>query len=353
MREESYQFLKDLLKTPSPSGYEQPVQKITRAWSQKYADQVRTDVHGNVIAALNPKGRPRIMLAGHCDQIGFMVQHIDDNGFLFINPIGGHDIMVPIGQAVTVWTSKGPMHGVLGRKPIHVLKDSNEATKAPKFADLWVDLGAKTKAEAKKRVQIGDPVTYRLEVTEHVNNRISAVGLDDKAGTWVVMEALRLLKGRKFEAAVFAVSTVQEELGLRGAKTSAFGIDPQVGIAVDVTFATDHPGMEAKLSGEVSLDKGATIARGPNINPVVHDILVKAAKRKRIPHQLNGVSRATGTDANAIQISGAGVAAGLVSVPNRYMHSPVEVVSLKDLDNCAKLLAEFVLSVKKTTDFTP
>jgi len=353
MREESYQFLKDLLETPSPSGYEQPAQKITRAWAKKCADQERTDVHGNVIAALNPKGRPRIMLAGHCDQIGFMVQHIDDNGYLFINPIGGHDTMVLIGQSVTVWTAKGPMHGVLGRKPIHVLRDSSEATKAPRFTDLWVDIGAKNKAEAKRRIQIGDPVTYRLEVTEHVNSRISAVGLDDKAGTWVVMEALRLLKGRKFDAAVFSVSTVQEELGLRGATTSAFGIDPQVGIAVDVTFATDHPGMDPKLSGEVSLDKGATIARGPNINPVVYDMLVKAAKRKRITHQLNGISRATGTDANAIQISGAGVAAGLVSVPNRYMHSPVEVVSLKDMENCAKLLAEFVLSVKKTTDFTP
>jgi endoglucanase len=353
MREESWKFLKDLLETPSPSGYEQPAQKVARAWAEKYAEEVRTDLHGNVIAAVNPKGKPRIMLAGHCDQIGFMVQHIDENGFLFINPIGGHDTMVLIGQAVTVWTADGRIEGVLGRKPIHLLRETEEDKKPPKFVDLWVDIGVKKKKEAQKYVQIGDSVTYKLDVVEHVNNRISAVGLDDKAGTWVVMEALRLLQGQKFDAAVYSVSTVQEELGLRGAKTSAFGIDPQVGLAVDVTFATDHPGMEPKMSGEVSLDKGATIARGPNINPIVFDLLVKTAKSKRIPFQINGNSKATGTDANAIQVSGAGVAAGLVSVPNRYMHSPVEMVSLKDMEICARLLAEFILAVKKTTDFTP
>ena len=353
MREESLKFLKALLQTPSPSGYEQPAQKIVKTWARKYASEVKTDLHGNVIASVNPKGSPRIMIAGHCDQIGFMVQHIDDKGFVFINPIGGHDTMILLGQEVVIWGAEGPVTGVMARKPIHLLRGESSANKAPKFTDVWVDIGVKKKDEAKKYVEIGDPVTYRLNVTEHLNGRLSAVGLDDKAGTWVVMEALRHLKGQQFDAAVFSVSTVQEELGLRGAQTSTFGIDPQVGIAVDVTFATDHPGMDPKVSGEVSLDSGAAIARGPNINPVVFDTLVKTAKRRRIPYQVNGISRATGTDANAIQVSGAGVAAGLVSIPNRYMHSPVEVISLKDLENCARLLAQFILSVKKTSDFTP
>ncbi|MDP6117955.1 MAG: M42 family metallopeptidase [Planctomycetota bacterium] len=351
MREDSLSFLRNMLEVPSPSGYEQPAQKVVRDWAGKFADDVTTDLHGNVIASMNPKGSPRIMFAGHCDQIGFMVQHIDKEGYLFINPIGGHDMMVLLGQNVTVWGSDGPIHGVMARKPIHLLKgDSN---RAPKFQDLWVDIGVKTKKEAEQYVELGDPVTFRLGMVETLNGRATAVGFDDKAGAWVVMEALRLLKGKKFTAAVYSVSTVQEEVGLRGAKTSAFGIDPQIGIAVDVTFATDHPGMDPKISGEVNLDKGAVIARGPNINPVVFDILKRTAKRKRIPFQINGVSRPTGTDANAIQVSGPGVATGLVSVPNRYMHSPVEMVSLKDMQNCAKLLSEFVLSVKKTTDFTP
>ncbi|MBI2191072.1 MAG: M42 family metallopeptidase [Planctomycetes bacterium] len=353
MRESSLKFLKELLETPSPSGYEQPVQRVVRAWAKKHADEVRTDVHGNVIAALNPKGRPRVMLAGHCDQIGMMVQHVDDKGFIFVNPIGGHDTMVLLGQNVTVWGEDGPVHGVMARKPIHLLRGTSEEAKPPKFTDLWVDIGVRTKDEARQYVQIGDPVTFRLGFTEHINHRASAVGFDDKSGAWVVMEALRLLQGKRLDAAVFAVSTVQEELGLRGAHTSAFGIDPQVGIAVDVTFATDHPGMDPKVSGEVQVDAGPVIARGPNINPVVCTQLQKVARRRKIPYQLNGVSRPTGTDANAIQISRAGVAAGLVSIPNRYMHSPVELVSLKDLEHASRLLAEFVLAVKRDTDFTP
>mgnify|MGYP001208451930 FL=1 len=352
MRAESFKFLKDMLETPSPSGYEQPVQKVVRAWAKKYADEVRTDLHGNVTGVVNSKGSPRIMLAGHCDQIGMMVQHIDDKGYIFVNPIGGFDTMVLLGQRITVWGAKGPIEGVMARKPIHLLKGA-DATRAPKFSDLWIDIGVKKKEEALKHVQVGDPVTFKLELQEHMNGRYSAVGMDDKTGAWVVMDAIRRLKGKKFDAAVYSVSTVQEEVGLRGARTSAFEIDPQVGIAVDVTFATDHPGMDSKVSGEVAIDGGAVIARGPNINPMVFDMIQKVAKKKKIPHQINGVARPTGTDANAIQISRGGVAAGLISVPNRYMHSPVELVSLKDLDNCSKLLAEFILSVKKNTDFTP
>lgn len=356
MRGESLQFLRELLETPSPSGYEEPVQKIVMEWASRYADNVRKDVHGNVIAELNPSGHPRVMLAGHCDQIGLMVQHIDDNGYLFVSTIGGFDVAVLIGQRVIVWARTDgklvPVYGVIARKPIHLLPEA-EREKLPKVNELWVDIGARSRREAEGVVSIGDPVTFELKFQTLRNNAFCASGLDDKVGTWVVMETLRLLSGKRFSAAVFAVSTVQEELGLRGAKTSAFGIEPHVGIAVDVTFASDHPEVDKRQVGEIRLHRGPVIYRGPNINPKVFDMLVRVAKQKGIPYQLAGVSRATGTDANAIQVTRAGVATGLISIPNRYMHSPVEVASLSDLENAAKLLAAFVQGIRSDTDFTP
>ncbi len=354
MHEQGKQFLFQLLETPSPSGYEERIQEVVRAWAKEFADEVRTDVHGNVIAALNPNGQPRVMLAGHCDQIGLMVQHIDENGYLYVNPIGGFDMQVLIGQPVTVWTQEGPVNGVIARKPIHLLTDE-ERKQIPKFHEIWIDIGAKDGEEAKKLVRIGDPVTFKLEVREMRNGLINAPGIDDKVGAWTVMEALRLLAERKDElkAAVFSVSTVQEEVGLRGAITSAFGIAPQVGIAVDVTFATDHPATDKRQVGEIKLGAGPVIYRGPNINPVVFRRLVKAAEDNQIPYQLAGASRPTGTDANAIQISRSGVATGLISIPNRYMHSPVEVVALSDLENAARLIAAFVATLTPEDDFTP
>lgn len=354
VEERSKQFLFQLLQTPSPSGYEEPVQEIVRAWAKDYADEVRTDVHGNVIAAINPEGKPRVMLAGHCDQIGLMVQHIDDQGFLYVNPIGGFDMQVLIGQPVTVWTREGPINGIIARKPIHLLTEE-ERKQIPKFHEIWVDIGAKDGEEAKKKVKIGDIVTFKLEVREMSNGFINAPGIDDKVGAWTVMEALRLLSERRNElkAAVFAVSTVQEEIGLRGAITSAYGIAPDVGIAVDVTFATDHPNTDKRQVGDIKLGAGPVIYRGPNINPVVFRRLVETAERENIPYQLAGASRPTGTDANAIQISRSGVATGLISIPNRYMHSPVEMVALGDLENAAKLIAAFVASLSPEDSFIP
>ncbi|MFN4180889.1 MAG: M42 family metallopeptidase [Armatimonadota bacterium] len=354
MEERSKQFLFQLLQTPSPSGYEEPVQEIVRAWAKNYADEVKTDVHGNVIAAINPDGKPRVMLAGHCDQIGLMVQHIDDQGFLYVNPIGGFDMQVLIGQPVVVWTREGPINGIIARKPIHLLTEE-ERKQIPKFHEIWVDIGAKDGEEAKKKVKIGDIVTFKLEVREMNNGFINSPGIDDKVGAWTVMETLRLLSERKGElkAAVFAVSTVQEEVGLRGAITSAFGIAPDVGIAVDVTFATDHPNTDKRQVGDIKMGAGPVIYRGPNINPVVFRRLVETAEKENIPHQLAGASRPTGTDANAIQISRSGVATGLISIPNRYMHSPVEMVSLSDLENAAKLIAAFVASLNPDDSFIP
>src|SRR5438067_6956458 len=215
MQDESLVFLRRLLETPSPSGYERAIQDVVRQWAKPLADEVKTDRHGNVLAIRNPKGHPRIMLAGHCDQIALMVQHIDDNGFLFVQPMGGWDMQILLGQNLTVWTRSGPLSGVISRKAPHLLT-SDERNKVPQFTDVWVDIGAADKKEAEELVSPGDTVTFALGYRPLRNGLASAPGMDDKVGLWAVMEALRLLHGRKLHAAVFCVSTVQEEIGLRG-----------------------------------------------------------------------------------------------------------------------------------------
>lgn len=354
MRKESLEFLERIVSTPSPSGFEQPVQRVIREWVSRYADEVRVDVNGNLIAVLNPEGRPRVMLAGHCDQIGFMVQHINDDGCIHFSAIGGIDTAIVPGERVVIHTRQGPVPGIIGRKPIHLQKpEERSKERKPEIHELWIDIGAKDKKEAEATLQVGDPITFELGLTRLLGERVAAPGMDDKVGAFAVMEALRLLSARKPPCAVYAVSTVQEELGLRGARTCAYAIDPQAAIAVDVTFATDHPHVEKSMVGDIRLGKGPVIARGPNINPVLHDMLVAAAKRKRLPWQPEAVSRPTGTDANVMQISRAGVAAALVSVPNRYMHTAVEMVSLDDLENAARLLAATVAEIGPKSDFTP
>ena len=351
MRDESLSFLQRLLETPSPSGYERPVQEVVRDWARPLADEVRTDPHGNVIAARNPEGHPRIMLAGHCDQIALMVQHID-NGFLFVQPIGGWDMQILLGQNLTVWTRSGPVAGVVSRKATHLLT-GEERNKVPSFTDVWVDIGASDQMEAEELVTPGDVVTFALGYRPLRNRLAAAPGMDDKVGLWVVMETLRLLQGRPLQAAVFCVSTVQEEIGLRGATTSSHAIHPQVGIAVDVCHATDTPSSDKKQVGDIRLGKGPTLFRGANINPRVFDLLQETARAREVPVQLRGAPRATGTDANAMQLAREGVATAVVGIPNRYMHSPVEVVSLDDLDSAARLLAAFCEAVTSDIDWTP
>ncbi len=257
-----------------------------------------------------------------------------------------------IGQKLTVWNGKEAIPGVVARKPIHLLTEE-ERKVVPKLKDMWLDIGAKDRAQAAELVAVGDPVTLELGYRPLLNRLASAPAMDDKAGLWVVIEALRRTKGKKLNCALFAVSTVQEEIGLRGATTSTHSIEPHVGIAVDVTHATDCPTIDKKQEGDVALGKGPVIYRGPNMNPKVVSRLFEAAKSREIPYQMAANGRATPTDANTIQISRGGVAAALVSLPNRYMHSPVEVVSLDDLDHAADLLAEFALGLAGDEDFRP
>ncbi len=358
MHELSHAFFKSLLETPSASGFEQAIQGVVRDWARHYADEVTVDRHGNVLAARWPEGgkghadHARVMLAGHCDQIALMVQHIDEQGYLYIQPIGGWDMQVLLGQHLTVWSRSGPVTGVVARRAIHLLQP-DERNKVPQFTDVWVDIGAKDGKEAKEVVQFGDPVTFALGYRPLRNNMAASPAMDDKSGLWVVMETLRLLHGKPLKVPVFCVSTVQEEIGLRGATTSTYAINPAVGIAVDVCHATDTPGNDKKQLGETKLGDGPVLFRGPNINPHVFTRLEEAAKAKEMAVQIRGVPRATGTDANVMQITREGVATGLVGIPNRYMHSPVEVVHLDDLDRAAQLLAEFCLRLTPDVRWEP
>ena len=345
-------FFQQILETPSPSGYEQPVQALVRQYVEEFADEVRTDLHGNVIACCNTDAPLRVMFAGHADQIGLLVTHINDQGFLYTNTIGGWDPQQLIGQRMTIYTDNGPIPSVIARKPIHLL-DQEERKQVVKTKDLWLDIGAKDKEEAESVVRIGDPVTLQLGYQEMRNGLANSPGMDDKAGLWICMEALRRAKNMGLQVALSAVATVQEEIGLRGATTSAYGVNPHVGIAVDVTHATDCPTIDKTQEGDIKLGGGPVIYRGPNMNPVVVENLQSVAERSKIPCQWGAIGRGTGTDANAIQLSRDGVAAGLISVPNRYMHSAVEMVSLEDLDQSAELLARFASSLEPDTDFTP
>ncbi|HEY1188722.1 MAG TPA: M20/M25/M40 family metallo-hydrolase, partial [Gemmata sp.] len=252
----------------------------------------------------------------------------------------------------TVWTKTGPVPGVVARRAIHLLKP-DERSKVPDFSDVWVDIGAKNKEEAESLVRCGDPLTFELGYRPLRNNLAASPAMDDKVGLWVCMEAVKLLHGRPLRAAVYGVSTVSEEIGLRGATTAAYAINPTVGIAVDVTHATDTPGNDKKTQGDIRCGAGPVLYRGPNISPRVLDLLEETAKAHNIPVQVRGTPRATGTDANAIQIARAGVATGLIGIPNRYMHSPVEVVHLDDLTNAAKLLAEFCAAIGPETNWIP
>jgi endoglucanase len=352
MNADALDFLRRILETPSPSGYEQPVQQLVREYVADFADSVTTDAHGNVIVARNPNAPLRMMLAGHCDQIGFVVQYIDNDGFLYVQPVGGWDAVVLVGQRLTVWAKGGPIFGVMARKPIHLLSE-DERKQVPKLKDLWLDIGARDKAEAAELVHVGDPVTVALGFTQMRNQLASSPAMDDKAGLWVAIEALRRTSAKKLNCALFAVSTVQEEIGLRGATTSTFTVDPHVGIAIDVTHATDCPTIEKKQEGDISLGKGPVIYRGPNMNPVVVSKLLETAAAGNVPIQMAASGRATGTDANTMQTSRGGVATGLVSIPNRYMHSPVEMISLDDIDHAADLLAGFALRLAGDEKFIP
>jgi putative aminopeptidase FrvX len=349
---DSLVFLKKLLDTPGPSGFESGPARIWRDQAKKFAT-VTGDVAGNSLAEVNGKGSPTIMLAGHIDEIGVILSYIDDQGYGYIQPIGGWDPQVLIGQRLRFIGKKGDVFGVLGKKPIHLIK-TEEREKAGKFTDFWVDFGFRTKKEAEEVISVGDPAVIDSRTMEFPNGRIVSRSIDDRIGAFVVLEALRRYAEKAGSAKVVAVATTQEEIGYRGggAGVCATCIGPQMAIVVDVTFAIDHPGLEKKEHGEASIDGGPVLTRGSIISPVVFNLLRKTAEDKKIPFALHAAGRETSTDADAIHIAREGVATGLIGIPNRYMHSPNELVSIQDLDHAAELIAETCRAVTTKTDFT-
>ncbi len=350
LSERSKEFLYDLLNTPSPSGFEVKIQEKCKDYMGRCVDEIYKDVHGNQFYVINKDAPLRVMLCGHVDEIGLMINSIDEEGFIRAVAIGGIDVSVLIGQRVAIHSAGGDVYGVIGRKPIH-LTPEKEREKTPELHELWIDIGAANKKEAEKQVSIADPITLDVPIRKLANNLLTARGLDDRIGAFVCLEAIRNLPKQKLKVAVFCVTTVQEEIGLRGAITSAYACEPHAAIAVDVGWATDHPGIDKAKYAEIKLGKGPILDKGPNINPVVFEGVKKAAETHKIPYQVMPAPRGTGTDANAIQLSRKGVATGLVGIPNRYMHTPVEIVSLSDVENAINLIKNWILSLNPSMSF--
>ncbi len=343
-------FLVDLLNSRSPTGHEFEAQAVIDRYVKDTADTYEKDAIGNRIATLNPKGNPTLMLAGHIDELGLIISYIDERGYCYFDTLGGHDKTMISGRRVTVLTKKGPIKAVTGKRAIHLMSPEDRK-KVPETHEIWIDIGARSREEAEKRVAIGDPAVYD-QTFELIHGTIGvARAFDDRAGAYLVCEVLRRLAGVKSLAAgAVSVATTQEEIGVRGATPSSYRVNPDIAIAVDVGHATDHPDADPRKYGLYALGKGPILTRGPNVNPLVFQRLVACAEDAKIPYQVEADARPTGTDARAIQMSRAGVATGVVSIPLRYMHTPSELVDLEDIENGVKLLVAFAQSLKKGED---
>jgi len=355
MTPDALEFLRSLLDTPGPSSFEAAPARLWRNRAQSFSESVRADASGNSYATINSGGRPRVMLAGHIDEIGVMVTHIDDDGYLSFDTIGGWDHQVFVGQRVQLMGRDGAVVGVVGKKAIHLMeKDDRE--KVSKVEDLWIDVGATSRVEAERRLRIGDPGVLAASVLEFPNGRLVSRSIDNRIGAFVVLEALhRLARGSAVGASVTAVATSREEIAAAGggARSSATSLEPDVAIVVDVTHATDYPGLEKRKHGDYRLGGGPVLSRGASVSEVVFELLAGTAEAAGIPYTIEAASRDTHTDAEAIFNAHRGVATALVSVPNRYMHSPNEMVALEDLDRTADLLAAFARRLDREMDFVP
>ena len=353
MLEKDENYLRDMINAPSPTGTEYHVARIVRERLSETADHIETDVMGSVHAFLKGNAEaPSVMFAAHMDEIGLMVTYISDEGFLSVTAVGGVDPAILPGLRVDVQTETETLRGVVGRKPIHLITPDERKNVTP-LNELVIDLGLPGEV-VKEKVSIGDVITFGVGYERYGENMAISRAFDDKAGVWVITRALELIKeAGGAQGDCIAACTVQEEIGTRGAITSSYHVNPEVGIAFDVTHATDYPGIAKTKYGDLRCGAGPVIARGPNINPVVFNRLCKAAEAEGIKYQVEAEPGATGTDARSIQIARGGKACGLVSIALRYMHTPTEVINLQDLEDCAKLLARFVLDLEEDISFVP
>ena len=352
MREESLSFLKTLVNTPSPVGHEARGQRVWLDYAKKFADETFSDAYGNCVAVLNKGGSPRLMLAGHADEIGLVVNFISEEGFIYVRKLGGVDAAITKAQRVVIHTRKGPVKGVVGNVAPHLMRDEKDS-KTPKIHDLFIDIGARDCKETQGLVRVGDPITLVDEFDLLRNDLVVARAFDNRIGTFAVIEALRLLSGHKtkLHPEICAVSNVQEEVGLFGARQIAYTLKPDVALVVDVTHATDYPTVNKPQHGDIKVGSGPTLTHGGCNHPEVVDRLEMVARQKKIPLQHEAMSATSGTDTDVIFWTRGGIPSALISLPNRYMHLPVELVSLKDLEQVPKLMAAFALSVKKGEQF--
>src|SRR5277367_2029955 len=352
MREQSLDFLRTLVNTPSPTGHEVRGQRVWLDYAKQFAEETFSDAYGNCVAVLNKGGSPRLMLAAHADEIAMAVNFISDEGFIYVRKMGGVDAAITKAQRVVIHSKNGAVKGVVGNVAPHLMREEKDP-KPPKIHDLFIDIGAKNKKDAEKLVQIGDPITLADEFDLLRNDLAVARAFDNRIGTFAVAEAMRLLKESKIKlyAEICAVSNVQEEVGLLGARQIAYSLKPDVAVVVDVTHATDYPTVSKAQHGDCKIGQGPTLTHGGCNHPEVVARLESVAKAKRIPLQHEAMSSTSGTDTDAIFWTRGGIASALVSLPNRYMHSPVEVVSLKDLEMIPRLMAAFVQSLKKDEQF--
>jgi endoglucanase len=347
--------LLELLAARGPSGYESAAAEVWRRAAGEFAE-VSSDVLGTPLARVPARGGSkadgrRLLVMGHIDEIGLIVTHIDDDGYLWFRAVGGWDAQILVGQRVVIDTRDGPVTGIVGRKPIHLLRE-DDRKKVAEIRDMHIDIGALNAKDARKRVRVGDVAVIDAQPAELPNRRLTSRALDNRIGSYVALQAARLVAaagGAQWELA--AVAAAQEETTFGGSRTSAFSLRPDAAIVVDVTHATDAPGIEVRESGKHELGSGPVLSRGSTLHPRLFELLFETAERERIPFTVEASARATGTDADAVHISRSGVPTALVSIPVRYMHSPVELVQLDDVDASAALIAAAALRLDGETSF--
>ncbi|MEA2311387.1 MAG: hypothetical protein QOE28_1355 [Solirubrobacteraceae bacterium] len=345
--------LRKLLTAAGPSGYEQAPAAVFREAAAAFAE-VSSDTVGSTVARVPGTADGRsVAIVGHIDEIGLIVHHIDDDGFLWFAGVGGWDPVILVGQRVQLATRDGLVHGVVGKKPIHLLRDAEDRKKAPELKNLHIDIGAKDGDDARSRVRIGDVAVIAGEPLEYPNGRIVSRSMDNRLGCFVALEAARLVaEAGGAPGDFYAVGVAQEEITFAGSRTTAYSLRPDVAIAVDVTFATDPPGSEERELGRHRFGSGPVLTRGSTVDPTVFELLHAAAEAEGIPFTVAASARSTGTDADALHLSRGGIPTAVVSIPLRYMHSPVEMVQLDDVENTARLLAAFAGRLEPDTDFT-
>lgn len=339
MREESTQFFRRLLEAPGPSGDERAPARAWRGYAGDFAD-VRADALGSSFAVVNEGGSPHLAVFGHIDEIGLVVTHVDDEGFVWFERVGGWDAQVLVGQRVRILGRQGAVTGVVGKKAIHLM-EQEDREKASRIRDLWIDVGAADGDDARGRVRSGDLAVLEQPILELGAHRLASRATDNRSGAFVAVEAARLYAAEPGRARFTAVASVQEETSFAGARTGAFSARPDIAIAVDVTHTTDYPESDKRRGSDIKLGGGPSLARGAGVHPAVFELLTETAEAEGMPYQVDWAGGSTGTDADAVHLTRSGIPTAVVSVPNRYMHSPSEIVDLRDLEAAARLVAAF------------